>query len=44
MLSGRFPTAETACGTQQLHAFMLVKKAILNTKVYSVSPNYAENM
>jgi hypothetical protein len=36
-------TAETVHGTQQLHAFMTVKKDILNTKIYSASPNCTEN-
>jgi hypothetical protein len=44
MLSSRFATAETVYRTPQLHAFKLVKKAMLNTKVDSVSPNYTENM
>jgi hypothetical protein len=43
LLSSRFATAETVCGTQQLHAFMPVKKGVLNTKMYSASPNYTEN-
>jgi hypothetical protein len=34
---------ETVRGTQQLHAFMSVKKGVLNTKIYSDSPNYTEN-
>jgi hypothetical protein len=42
LLSSQFATAETVCGTQQLHAFMPVKKGILNTKIYSAS-NYTEN-
>jgi hypothetical protein len=42
-LSSRFSTAETVHGTQQLHAFMLVKEDILRTKLYSASPNYREN-
>jgi hypothetical protein len=32
LLSSRFATAETVCETQQLHAFMPVKKGVLNTK------------
>jgi hypothetical protein len=43
VLSSRFAIAETICGTQQLHAFMRVKKGILNTNIYSASPNYTEN-
>jgi hypothetical protein len=43
LLSSRFATAETVCETQQLHAFMPVKEGVLNTKIYSASPNYAEN-
>jgi hypothetical protein len=39
LLSSRFATAETAHESQQLHAFMLVKKGVLNTKIYSASPN-----
>jgi hypothetical protein len=39
LLSSRFATVETVCGTQQLHAFMLVKKGVLNTKMFSASPN-----
>jgi hypothetical protein len=39
LLSSRFATAET----QLLHAFMPVKKGILNTKMYYYSPNYTEN-
>jgi hypothetical protein len=37
LLSSRFATAETARGTQQLHAFMPVKKGIRNTKICSTS-------
>jgi hypothetical protein len=43
LLPSRFATAETVCGTQQLHVFMPVKKGVLNTKMYSASPNYTEN-
>jgi hypothetical protein len=43
LLSSRFETAKTVCRTQQLHAFMLVKKGVLNTKIYSASPNFSEN-
>jgi hypothetical protein len=43
LLSSRFATAETVHGTQQLHAFMLVKKGILYTNMYSASPNCTEN-
>jgi hypothetical protein len=43
LLPSRFATAQTVCGTQQLHVFMLVKKGVLNTKIYSASPNYTEN-
>jgi hypothetical protein len=43
LLSSRFATAESARGTQQLHAFLPVKKGILNTKIYSASLNYTEN-
>jgi hypothetical protein len=43
LLSSRFATAETVCGTQKLHSLMPVKKAVLNTKTYYSSPNYAEN-
>jgi hypothetical protein len=35
----RFATAETVCGTHELHAFMPVKKGVLNTKMYSASNN-----
>jgi hypothetical protein len=42
LLPRQFATAKTVCGTQQLHAFMPVKKGILNTKIYSASPNYTE--
>jgi hypothetical protein len=30
LISSRFATAETVRGTQQLHAFMPVKKGVLN--------------
>jgi hypothetical protein len=43
LLSSQFATAENLHGTQQLNAFMLVKKGVLNTKTYSASPNYTEN-
>jgi hypothetical protein len=43
LLSSRFATAETVRGTQQLHAFMPVKKGILNAKMYFASLNYTEN-
>jgi hypothetical protein len=43
LLSSRFSTAETVRETQQLHAFMPVKKGVLNTKIYSASPNYTDN-
>jgi hypothetical protein len=43
VLSSHLATAESVCGTQQLHAFMLVKKGISNTKNYSESRNYTEN-
>jgi glycogen synthase len=43
LLSIWFATAETVRGTQPLHAFMTVKKGVLNTKIYSASTNYAEN-
>jgi hypothetical protein len=43
LLSSRFAIAETVRGTQQLRAFMPVKKDVLNTKIYSASPNYTEN-
>jgi hypothetical protein len=43
LLSSRFETAETVRGTQQLHAFMPVKKGVRNTKMYSESPNCTEN-
>jgi hypothetical protein len=39
LLSSRFATPETVRGTQQLHAFMPVKKGILYTKIYSASNN-----
>jgi glycogen synthase len=42
LLSSRFATDETLRGTQQPHAFMPVKRGVLNTKMYS-SPNYTEN-
>jgi hypothetical protein len=42
LLSSQFATPETVRGTQQLHAFMPVKKGILYTKIYSAS-NYTEN-
>jgi hypothetical protein len=34
---------KTVYGTQQLHAFMLIKKGALNIKTYSAYPNYTEN-
>jgi hypothetical protein len=43
LLSSLFATAETVCGIQQFHAFMLVKKGVQNTKIDSASPNYTEN-
>jgi hypothetical protein len=43
MNTSQFATAETVCGTQQLHAFTPVKKGVLNTKIYSASPNYTLN-
>jgi hypothetical protein len=43
LLSSRFATAETARGTQQLHVNLPVKKGVLNTKMYSSSPNCTEN-
>jgi hypothetical protein len=43
LLSSRFATAETVSGTQQLHAFMPVKKGVLNKKMYSASNNYTQN-
>jgi hypothetical protein len=43
LLSSQFATAQTVHGTQQLHAFMPVKKGVLNTNIYSASPNYTEN-
>jgi hypothetical protein len=43
LLSSRFATAETVCGTQKLNAFMPVKKGIIYTKIYSTSPNYTKN-
>jgi hypothetical protein len=43
LLTSWFATAETVCGTQQLHAFMSAKKGILNTTIYSDSPQYTEN-
>jgi hypothetical protein len=43
LLSSRFATAETVRWTQQLHAFMPVKEGVLDTKIYSSSPNYTEN-
>jgi hypothetical protein len=43
LLLSRFAIAETVYGTEQLHAFMLVKKGILNTKMHFASPNYTEN-
>jgi hypothetical protein len=43
LLSSRFATAQTVRGTQQLRAFMPVKKGVLNTKIYSAFPNYTEN-
>jgi hypothetical protein len=33
LLSSRSATAETVRGSQQLHAFMPVKKGVLNTKI-----------
>jgi hypothetical protein len=43
LLSIQFATAQTVHETQQLHAFMLVKKGVLYTKIYSASSNYTEN-
>jgi hypothetical protein len=43
LLPSQFATAQTVRGTQQLHAFMPVKKGVLNRKMYSASPNYTEN-
>jgi hypothetical protein len=43
LLSSRVATPETVCGTQQLHAFMPVKKGVRNTNIYFASPNYTEN-
>jgi hypothetical protein len=43
LLSSQFATAETVHGTQQLHAFMPVKKGVLNTNIYCASPNCTEN-
>jgi hypothetical protein len=43
LLSSWSATAESARGTQQLHAFMPVKKCTLNTKIYFASPNYTQN-
>jgi hypothetical protein len=43
LLSSWFATAETVHGNQQLHAFMLVEKGILNRKIYSASPKCTEN-
>jgi glycogen synthase len=43
LLSSQFAITETVRGTQQLHAFMPVKKGVLNTKMYSSSPNCTEN-
>jgi hypothetical protein len=43
LLSSQFATAESVHGTQQLHAFMPVKKGLINTKIYSASPNCTEN-
>jgi hypothetical protein len=42
LLSSQFAATETVHGTQQLHAFMPVKKGVLNRKIYSASLNYAE--
>jgi hypothetical protein len=34
LLSSRFATAETVRGTQQFHAFVPVKKGVLNKKFF----------
>jgi hypothetical protein len=43
LLSSGFAMAETAHGTSHLDTFMLAKKGIHNTKMYSASSDYTEN-
>jgi hypothetical protein len=43
LLSSGLAMAETARGTHQLDAFMLAKKGIRNTEMYSASSDYTEN-
>jgi hypothetical protein len=38
LLSSRFATVESVRGTQHLHAFMPVKKGVLNTKKFFCFP------
>jgi hypothetical protein len=42
LLSSGFAMAETARGTHQLGAFMLAKKGIRNTEMYSASSDCRE--
>jgi hypothetical protein len=43
LLSSSFLIGSTVCGTEQFHAFMLVKKVIVIRKICSASSNCTEN-